>query len=236
MVVSFKKLGMSKLNSFTISSKFRFSFLKGVAGISPPWNQIFLPSTNRLFCFIYSIARGNFFTRNGPYLSTPVASPCKASCHLTGKNSTRPILPSFWYWLKCDPNIWWEISLMSSTEIKMAFLRHFKNVERDRILQWPNRQFSKKDKKKSVNCHVVGSVLFSVTNTRVGQELSRMNTEGIYYTLSLIVQTSMGVVLVHRHFFLICDNYSVLCAHEALEHTWYDSMHMILVEISYTLW
>ena len=52
------------------------------------------------------------------YLSTPVASPCKTECQSTGKNSTRPILFSSLYLLKCDFCSSSDIDLKSSTKIE----------------------------------------------------------------------------------------------------------------------
>lgn len=54
-------------------------------------------------------------TQELTHLSTPVASPWRAACHLTGRNSTRPILPSSWYCLKWFSSICREISRISFT-------------------------------------------------------------------------------------------------------------------------
>jgi hypothetical protein len=46
-----------------------------------------------------------------------IASPCKTECQRTGKNSTRPILFSSLYLLKCDFCSSSDIDLKSSTKI-----------------------------------------------------------------------------------------------------------------------
>lgn len=51
-------------------------------------------------------------------LSTPVASPWRAECQRTGRNSTRPTRPSSWYVLKWDCINCRDISRKSSTATK----------------------------------------------------------------------------------------------------------------------
>lgn len=63
-----------------------------------------------------------YIKKMSTYLSSPVPSPCRAECHWTGINSTRPM--RFWstYVLKWELSREREIDLKSSTEKKKPML------------------------------------------------------------------------------------------------------------------
>lgn len=82
----------------------------------------------------------------------PVASPCNAACHRTGRNSTRPINSSSRCCLKCEDNIWcdiirksstvWQVPRLHENPYSQAQLR-FHNGEHSQCLNRNNRKHTK---------------------------------------------------------------------------------------------